>query len=201
MELLIIRHGQSEADLLNVHKGRVDFPLTQLGEQQARVMANYVAAKYCPNIILSSPLKRAKATAQILQEQVGCELLEFEELMEFNNGVLAGMNREVAAVQFPLPKGGRPMHVAIEGGESELAFRFRAEKMLHQIMHEFSHLERVAIVSHGGLISNLLKAILQQPNTKDIVFPTGDTGMRLVKIKDGMKVVKFLNNQPHLESL
>lgn len=201
MELLIIRHGQSEADLLDVHEGRADFPLTELGEHQARLMAKYVAAKYCPNIILSSPLKRAMTTAQILQEQVGCELLQFADLMEYNNGVLAGLRREVAAVQYPLPKGGRPMHVAIEDGESELEFRFRAEKMLHQIIDEFSHLERVAIVSHGGFISNLLKAILQQPNTKDAAFLTGDTGMHLVKIKDRMKLVKFLNNQAHLESL
>ena len=201
MELLIIRHGQSEADLLDVHEGRADFPLTELGELQARLMAKYVAAKYCPNIILSSPLKRAKATAQILQQQVGGELLECEDLMEYNNGVLAGLRREIAAVQYPLPKGGRPMHVAIEGGESELEFRFRAEKMLHQIIAEFGHLERVAIVSHGGLISNLLKAILQLPITKDNAFLTGDTGMHLVKIKDGMKLVRFLNNQNHLESL
>ena len=140
-------------------------------------------------------------TAQILQEQVGCQLLQFADLMEYNNGILAGLRRDVAAAQYPLPKGGRPMHVAIEDGESELEFRFRAEKMLHQIIDEFSHLERVAIVSHGGLISNLLKAILQQPNTKDAAFLTGDTGMHLVKIKDDMKLVKFLNNQAHLESL
>ena len=141
MELLIIRHGQSEADLLDVHEGRADFALTELGELQARLMAKYVATKYCPNIILSSPLKRAKATAQILQKQVGCELLELADLMEYNNGVLAGLRRDVAAVQYPLPKGGRPIHVAIEGGESELEFRFRTEKVLHQIIDEFSHFD------------------------------------------------------------
>ena len=33
MKLLIIRHGQSEADLLDVHEGRADFPLTALGHR------------------------------------------------------------------------------------------------------------------------------------------------------------------------
>lgn len=54
MELLIIRHGQSEADLLGVHEGRADFPLTELGQLQAKRMAKFVAAQFPPEIILST---------------------------------------------------------------------------------------------------------------------------------------------------
>jgi 2,3-bisphosphoglycerate-dependent phosphoglycerate mutase len=39
LELLLIRHGQSEADLLDVHEGRADFPLTGLGRRQAGLLA------------------------------------------------------------------------------------------------------------------------------------------------------------------
>lgn len=113
MELLIIRHGQSEADLLGVHEGRADFPLTNLGELQARSMAEYVSQHFPPKIILSSPLKRAKTTATILQEVCGCDLIEEQDLMEFNNGVLAGLPREVAAMKYPLPHNGRPIHIPI----------------------------------------------------------------------------------------
>ena len=42
MDLLIIRHGQSEADILNVIEGRADFNLTELGQQQAALMAEWV---------------------------------------------------------------------------------------------------------------------------------------------------------------
>lgn len=101
MELLIIRHGQSEADLLGVHEGRADFPLTELGKEQAKRMAEYVAIHYPPDIILSSPLKRAQSTAFILQKTVACQLVEDSNLMEFNNGVLAGLSREVAAAKYP----------------------------------------------------------------------------------------------------
>ncbi|MFB1082586.1 phosphoglycerate mutase family protein [Jeotgalibacillus sp. JSM ZJ347] len=45
---LIIRHGQSEADLLNIREGRADFPLTELEEIQARKMAKYVAVNFNP---------------------------------------------------------------------------------------------------------------------------------------------------------
>ena len=198
LELLIIRHGQSEADLLGVLEGRADFPLTALGTIQAEKMAEYVGKYYAPNLILSSPLKRAYGTAMALQKVIDCELIESEDLMEFNNGVLAGLSKEVAAIQYPLTPNGRPMHIPIQDGESELELRFRAEKILNKIVFDYSDYQRVAIISHGGLISNILKAFLGQPNNKDFAFSTGDTGIHLLELKDGLRIIRFLNKQEHL---
>ncbi|MDN4494870.1 histidine phosphatase family protein [Ureibacillus aquaedulcis] len=198
MELLIIRHGQSEADLLEVHEGRADFPLTELGEQQARLMAQYVEANVRPDIILTSPLKRAEKTANLLQEAIDCKLIEIDDLREFNNGVLAGMARKEAAIKYPLPDGGRPIHVPIQDGESELDFRFRAEKIFNKIILDYKQHNRVAIVSHGGLISNFLKAVLNLPNNNKTIFATGDTGMHLIDIREDCSIIKFLNKQDHL---
>jgi 2,3-bisphosphoglycerate-dependent phosphoglycerate mutase len=39
MDLLVTRHGQSEADILKVIEGGADFDLTELGRQQAETMA------------------------------------------------------------------------------------------------------------------------------------------------------------------
>ena len=200
MEFLIIRHGQSEADLLEVHEGRADFPLTELGIGQATLMAEYVAKKYPPDVILSSPLKRASSTAQILQQKIGCDLKYEEDLMEFNNGVLAGLPRKEAAIKYPLPEGGRPIHIPIEGGESELEFRYRAERIAHKIVHDYKDYKRVAIVSHGGLISNFIKALLNQSNSK-VVYPTGDTGIHLLEIRGDLRIVRFMNKQEHLLSI
>ena len=197
MELLIIRHGQSEADLLEVHEGRADFPLTELGIQQAKLMADYVGKSYPPSVIISSPLKRASGTAQILQQKIGCDLKYEEDLMEFNNGVLAGLPRKEAAIKYPLPKGGRPIHIPIQGGESELEFRYRAERITQKILHDYEGYERVAIVSHGGLISNFIKALLNQSNSK-LIFPTGDTGIHLLEIREDLRIVRFMNKQEHL---
>lgn len=199
MELLIIRHGQSEADLLEVHEGRADFPLTELGKIQAKKMAKYVAENNPPDLILSSPLQRASCTAQILHEEMGCELRFFDDLMEFNNGVLAGMSKKEAAITHPLPEGGRPVHVQIQGGESELEFRYRAERIFNKIILDYQDYQRVAIVSHGGLISNLIKAFLDQPN-KDFVFATGDTGIHLLELRGNIRLIRFMNKQEHLNS-
>jgi len=197
VELLLIRHGQSEADLLEVHEGRADFPLTELGKVQAKKMAKYVAEKFPPDFILSSPLKRADCTARILQEEIGCEIQFYDDLMEFNNGILAGLSKKEASIKYPLPKGGRPAHVPIQDGESELEFRYRAERILHKILFDYQDYQRVAIVSHGGLISNFIKAFLNQPS-RDFAFATGDTGIHLLELREDFRIVKFMNKQEHL---
>ncbi|RDU35707.1 histidine phosphatase family protein [Neobacillus piezotolerans] len=200
MELIIIRHGESEADLLGVHEGRADFPLTDYGREQAGKMAAYIAAKWKPDIILASTLKRAWETAQFLQKATGCELVAETDLMEFNNGVLAGLPREVAATKYPLPPGGRPPHIPIDGGESELEFRFRAEAVFQKILHEQPTDGRIAIVSHGGMISKLINAFLGLPVANETIFPTGDTGFHVLQTKNGRKMIRILNSQVHLES-
>lgn len=46
MKIIVIRHGESEADLLDVHEGRADFALTERGHRQAEAMADYVTAHF-----------------------------------------------------------------------------------------------------------------------------------------------------------
>jgi 2,3-bisphosphoglycerate-dependent phosphoglycerate mutase len=162
-------------------------------------MAAYIEQHYPPTIILSSPLIRANRTASILQQSIGCKLIIEPDLMEFNNGVLAGLSREEAAIKYPLPKDGRPAHIPIQDGESDLEFRFRADNIFHKVFFDYQEYERVAIVSHGGTISNLLKAFLKQPINNEFIFATGDTGIHLLEFKGNHRIIKFLNNQEHLQ--
>ena len=66
MKLLVIRHGESEADIKKVCEGRADFELTDKGTQQARVLASWINENYRVSRIYTSPLSRAKATAQFV---------------------------------------------------------------------------------------------------------------------------------------
>jgi 2,3-bisphosphoglycerate-dependent phosphoglycerate mutase len=91
MEILLIRHGESEGDILQVHEGRADLLLTDRGRRQAREMAKVVKEKYMPELIWSSTLKRARETAEILDSETGIAVIEEDGIREFNNGVLAGL--------------------------------------------------------------------------------------------------------------
>lgn len=59
MRILVIRHGESEADILGVHEGRADFELTDKGHLQATAMSNFIKSHYTISKIYCNPLKRA----------------------------------------------------------------------------------------------------------------------------------------------
>lgn len=200
MDILLIRHGQSEADILNVHEGRADFSLTELGRKQAKLMAQRVKNEFPPEFIWCSTLQRAQQTAVILANEIGCPLQNHPDLMEFNNGVLAGLPFEEAKEKYPEPPGGRKPHVRIEGGESDIEFRARAESIFSYILSN-SDYKRIAIVAHGGMISKLLQSFLKLPISNDYGFYTGDTGIHLITITSQRRVIKFLNSTEHIRSL
>ena len=96
VQILLIRHGESEADILNVHEGRADFELTGKGRQQVKRLVQKVKEDFPPDFIWASTLKRARETGETLAEGIGCPIQLEEELMEFNNGVQAGLSFEEA---------------------------------------------------------------------------------------------------------
>ncbi len=67
MKLYLVRHGQTDYNLKNLLQGSTDNPLNETGRQQARQLARML--EDVPfEIIYSSPLKRAKETAEIIRE-------------------------------------------------------------------------------------------------------------------------------------
>ena len=200
MYILIIRHGQSEADILNVHEGRADFPLTNLGIKQATVMAEALSSNYKISKIYSSPLLRAKETAQSLSKATHAPITFEDNLMEFNNGLLAGLSREEANEKYPEPEVRYP-HTALYGMESKINFRSRAEAILSKIIAENNPYSTIAIVAHGGIINMLLRSFLELPLNSSIFFSTGDTGVHLLQINNFHRRLVYSNNTEHIKHI
>ena len=198
MKLLIIRHGESEADILNVHEGRADFYLTEKGHSQAQAMAEYVSKNYTISKLYASPLKRAFQTATHLSEAIGIPIVTDEHLMEFNNGLLAGLSREHAAAKYPFVPN-LPVHASVYEQESKLEFRHRAEYILSKIIAENEDDATIAVVSHGGLINQLYQAFLQLPVVSGVFFATGDTGIHEWLIKGHDRYIIKADSLTHLE--
>lgn len=204
MEILVVRHGQSVADLEDRHEGRADFELTELGCRQARYAAKWIKEHYEIDIILSSPLKRAAKTAEFISEATGADIIFNDELMEWNNGLLAGLYRSEAKERFPLPEGRRMPHDEFAQSESYINFRARAEMFWSKFIQEYGREEnntRICIVSHGGMINMLFRSFMMLPVNTDSYINTGDTGIHLWEINGNERRIIFLNKQEHLLGL
>ncbi|MCI9073864.1 MAG: histidine phosphatase family protein [Lachnospiraceae bacterium] len=200
MRILVIRHGESEADLLDVHEGRADFELTERGRRQAAAMACHVKENYDVSAIYCSTLMRARQTAGYLSEAMGIPLIPDERLMEFNNGLIAGLERAVAREKYP-PVKDLPLHASVYEQESILEFRFRADYMLSKIISETDSDATVAVITHGGMVNQLYRAFLRLPIDSDIVFATGDTGIHEWRISQGRRVVVKSNMTEHAKDI
>ena len=200
VKLLIIRHGESEADILGVHEGRADFQLTEKGRDQARRMADWVAARYALDAIYSSTLKRARQTAESLSRASGAPVREDPHLMEFNNGLLAGLPYAVADERYP-PVENLPVHASVYGQESLLAFRYRAENALSRVLSENPPAAAVALVTHGGMIGQLYRSFLRLPVDIDCHFATGDTGVHEWEWSPTRRLILRANSLAHLENV
>ena len=200
MKLLIIRHGESEADLLDVHEGRADYPLTERGHRQAQAMAQYVADNYHINRIYASTLTRAMQTARHLSDATGVPIQPETDLMEFNNGLLAGLPHKEATEKYPrIPD--LPPDQSVYGQESLVEFRGRAEKMLAKILAETADDETVAVVTHGGTINQLYHVFLKLPVKDGVFFSTADTGIHEWIVEPTERRVERANYDEHAKGI
>lgn len=200
MILLVIRHGESEADILNVHEGRADFELTERGHRQAEAVAEYVANNYEITKIYASTLKRAAQTANHLSVRTGTKVIFDENLMEFNNGLLAGLSREEADRLYPEVKD-LPIDQAVYEQESKVDFRNRARKALDRVLSESESESIVALVTHGGMINQLYGALFDIPIGRNSFFCTSDTGIHVWKITANGNYVVQANVNSHVQGI
>ncbi|MCH4886281.1 histidine phosphatase family protein [Acidaminobacter sp. JC074] len=197
MNLILIRHGQSEADVLNVLEGRADFPLTDKGILQVKHLCDWIKENERIDVIFSSTLKRASKTAMMLSEATSTELIFKEELMEKDNGLLAGMSRVEADEKYPIPKGGIKYYQTNAGGESRISFRARVETFIAELINE-TDTENICVVAHGGTINMILQVVLNLPIRTDIAFACDDTSIHKVSYVERSPWIEYLNKTEHL---
>jgi len=199
MELLVIRHGQSVADIEGRHEGSADFPLTELGRLQAQAAAEWIATHYPPDAIVASPLCRAAETARCIAGRLDLPVALDDALREKANGVLAGLTFDDARQRCPQPDGGWKDHEAHSGGESRIAFHARVRGYWSRLLAAEPPPGRLAIVTHGGVIQMLLLCFLGLPLDSPVRMGTLDAGIHLWRIDHTERRLVLANVQTHLE--
>jgi broad specificity phosphatase PhoE len=149
--IFLARHGESDWNVEKRFQGHRDRPLTERGREQAHALADLVGAEKI-NAVYTSPLSRARETAEIVAARVGLKVVALPELREVDTGSWSGLSRADVEARFPegfahWSSGGS----AWENGESYDEMAERVIGALRKIAEDHPD-GRVLVVSHGGPI-------------------------------------------------
>lgn len=178
MKLLILRHGESEDDIINAYGGWADFQLTEKGKHQAQEAALKIKTlKDKFDVVLTSPLKRAYETAEIIANTNNLALKTFEYIKERNTyGLLCGMIKNEAKEKYPWLVEALETNNFVDGGERDEDIKTRVKKAFELI----SHLEykNIIMVTHGVFLKSFFPEVISKKLTKK-----EDAGFILLDIK------------------
>lgn len=158
MRLLLIRHGQSQANLDGIIQGDDD-PLTELGRRQADIVGRHLAETRDIDHLYASPLARARETALIISRHIDRAPVFEPGLAEIHAGSAAGMTWEEWTETYPevaarIRTRARSLDDRWEGGESGHEFMARVLGAFDRIVEQHrATRETVAVVSHGGALA------------------------------------------------
>ena len=165
MKLYFVRHGESEANILRVISNRESpLGLTERGRQQALTLAERL--KDIPfTAIYSSPILRARETAEILSRSFHLGYQVTEALREYDCGILEDKSDEASwRLHTEIAEDWTLHHNHLrkpEGGESYLDIQDRFLPFIEALKRERLHKDdHILLVAHGGLLQLMLPLIL-----------------------------------------
>ena len=155
-ELVFVRHGQTAANIAGLLVGRQDVLLTELGHEQAIRAAESVAT-HDPDALVSSPLQRARQTAQPITERTLLPPHIEDDIAEFGFGDFEGWTEKDALTSHPhlrpLITGEAHPDERWPNGESGSGFVTRIFDGIGRVVADHPN-QRVVIVTHGGVIGS-----------------------------------------------
>lgn len=155
VDVTLVRHGQSEMNSKNILQGQEgDTSLTERGREEAKNVAQTLKKMTFAGIV-TSDLKRARETAEIIAQELGLPVLEESDLLrERSFGEWVGNDLHAVLKEHPVlvDSGEFGMHhETAPGGESLGQFLARAQKAREFLLRSYAG-KRLLVVTHGGFI-------------------------------------------------
>jgi uncharacterized phosphatase len=184
----LVRHGETDWNLVGRIQGSTDIPLNATGRSQATATGEKMQGRSW-DVIASSPLSRAMETASIIAEALGLpEPAPIADLVERHYGEAEGMTGPELEAFYP-------DNTPVPGRETRDAVKARVLAALHTISAENKG-KNVIIVAHGGVIRAVLQSTTGRAffgeriaNGSVHSFHHSDEGLQLVQFNDPLEML------------
>ncbi len=197
---LLLRHGQTELSGERRFSGRTDIPLTKEGMRQATLAAKRLAGSGAVAII-TSPLQRARRTAEAVAGATGAPLVVYDEFTEAEFGAWQGLTFAEVAQKWPdeLAAWMASPDAAPPDGESFATVALRVLAGLDKLMYAYRH-ETTIVVSHVTPIKTLVcRALLAPPEAMFRMNLDVASLCHIDCFDNGSAILRSLNDTAHLQ--
>jgi broad specificity phosphatase PhoE len=185
LELLLLRHGETEWSLSGRHTGRTDLPLLPSGRAQAEALRPKLAA-LSPELILSSPLRRARETAEL----AGLGQVQLDgDLREWDYGEDEGLTTAQILAKRP---GWKFWEEGCPGGEKPEEVGLRCDRVLKRVRSEVAGGTAI-LVAHGHLLRVLVARWLDLPPAAGRYWVLQPASLSRLGSERGQPVILGLN--------
>ena len=174
--IIVIRHGYSVSNAAGRFTGQIDAPLHEIGKEQAKLIADYLAAHEKIDAVYASDLSRAMDTARPTAERFGLTVTPVPALRELHEGVWQGMLFEDVTrdCKEEFEKHVNDPYYPCPGGESLADVYARISDAVIRLATE-NEGKCIMLVSHGGAIRTVrcmagegdVKNLYRYPNVKN----------------------------------
>ena len=195
-KLIILRHGESEWNKLNLFTGWEDVNLTDQGKIEAKLAAFAIQnLKVDVNHAYTSALKRASKTLEIVLNilKKDIPIISDQALNERNYGSLTGMNKDEARNKWgdeQVKLWRRSYDIAPENGESLKDTCNRTIPYFKKnILPKLHDGENIIITAHGNSLRSIIMHV-EDLNEEAIVSVEIATGIPIVYEYENKKIIK-----------
>lgn len=198
LHLMLVRHGETEWNVQRRYQGQSDVPLSGVGRQQAKRIAERLAGVEI-DAVYASDLSRARETASLIAERTGHTVIPEPRLRELKFGILEGLTFEEAQEQHPemIAAWLDDFNQTPDGAETIDQFNVRVVSLLEDLLHKHDE-QTVLLVAHGGPLSEILRVVLELSRQKRWYLEIENASLSEVLIADDFISVKRLNDTCHL---
>ena len=199
---VLLRHGQTPMSVERRYAGTTDVPLTETGFGQATAAAKRLAAENL-DVIVTSPLMRARQTAEAVSSATGAPVVMEDGFRETDFGAWEALTFAEVRDRWPTEMSAwlADPTVAPPAGESFSAVRSRVMRALDALLTEYRS-RRVLIVSHVTPIKTLIaQALLAPPAAMYRMHLDVAAICEIDWYADGPAVVRSFNDTGHLAGL
>jgi len=200
-QIILVRHGETEWNVGEIFRGRIDIELNKTGIKQAELLAKYLSYLRI-DAIYSSPLRRALTTAEIMANYHKLDVVITPGLVDFDYGEWQGLPHQEVKDRYKELYAqwiNHPDRVRMPAGESLDEVRKRAMSVVDRVIAKYEG--SVVLVSHRVVNKVLICALLGLDNSHFWNVRQDTCGITIFTYENGRFILTRHNDTSFLRRL